>query len=77
MGYLTKKTVEGAKRSARDRNAKTNVPIMKPNCTEEVSILRADSGRLNVLISSFIMPFPANHNEVQKNCAVTIIGSIH
>jgi hypothetical protein len=56
--------------------ANKKVPVIKPNCTADVKFPKALSGRLKVIDKLFMIPFPANHNEVQKNCEITIIDKI-
>lgn len=64
---LKKKTFDGEKRSTIHNTANNNVPAIKPNCTADVSRLRALSFKENVATKLFITPLLANHNDVQKN----------
>lgn len=64
---LTKNTLEGEKRSAIVNRAKTKVPEINPNCTAAVKLPNALSCKLKVVTKFCIMPFPANHKEVQQN----------
>lgn len=41
----------------------------------DVKYPKALCSSAKLLVSSLIIPFPANHKEVQKNCEITIIGS--
>jgi len=61
------KTFDGEYRSAIVNNAKTNEPIIKPNCTAEVRCPRELSANPKVVIRSSIIPLPANQSEVQLN----------
>ena len=62
-----KNTFDGEKRSLSVRIAKTKVPIIKPNCTDEL-IYPSDSVlKLKNKTKSLIIEFPANHNDVQQN----------
>ena len=72
---LTKKTLEGEYRSAMVKIANTKVPEIKPNCTADVRWPNASSLRLKLPTRSPITPLPANHNDVQQNWEMTIIGS--
>lgn len=54
--------------------ANKSVPMINPNCTEEMICPNADGGSPNSLITSTITALPANHKEVQKNCAAIIYG---
>lgn len=47
---------------------------MNPNCTEAVKSPTAVDCKLKALAKSPMIPFPANHNEVQQNCEKTIMG---
>ena len=49
------------------KKANTKVPRINPDCTAEVSKLRALEDNSNTEISSGITALPANHNEVQQN----------
>lgn len=73
---LVKKTFEGENRSAIVRRANTKVPEIKPNCTAEVRCPKALASRLKFITKSPITPLPANHNDVQQNWEMTIIGRI-
>ena len=59
------------------RSAKQKVPTINPNCTAEVKCPTAENSKLKALTRSFMMPFPANQSDVQKNCEITIIGKIN
>ena len=72
----TKKTIDGLYLSATEKMAKISVPMMNPNWTAEVKYPKALSSSPKSVLNSGIMPFPANHIEVQKNCDKTIMGSI-
>ncbi len=76
MNAQTKKTLEGEKRSAIVKMANNSVPIIKPNCTEEVKYPKLSEERLKFNTKSFITALPANHREVQQNCATTMSISI-
>lgn len=73
---LIKNTLEGEKRSVIAKMAKTKVPTIKPNCTEEVIKLIAEAGIPNSRTKSGITAFAANQSEVQANCEKTISGRI-
>ena len=72
---LHRKTFEGEKRSVKVNSAKSKVPMINPNWTEAVIL-----PKLSLIWSSEIRlvrtPFPANQSEVQKNCAITMVGRI-
>jgi hypothetical protein len=72
-----KKTEDGEKRSAMVNKAKTNVPVIKPNCTMLVRCAKKPGSRWKLLMRSARIAFPANQREVQKNWAITITGKIH
>ena len=71
-----KNTFEGENRSAIVKMAKINVPMINPNCTAEVKGPKTLSLRSKFTTRSCITPFPANHSDVQQNCAITTVGSI-
>ncbi len=69
-----RKTREGENRSAREYQANTSVPPIKPNCTAEVNPPKACGDKSKSAIRLFITPLLANHREVQQNWATTITG---
>ena len=72
-----KKTLDVENRSAIVKSANNNIPVIKPNCTADVKPSIALLGKLKFSIKSFNTALPANHKEVQQNCEIMIIGSIH
>ncbi len=62
-----KNTLDGEKRSAMLKIEKIRVPKIKPNCTADVKCPKALDSRLKFNMRSLMIPFPANHNDVQKN----------
>jgi hypothetical protein len=72
----TKKTREGGNLSAITKIAKSSVPEINPNCTDEVSKLSAVVFSWKFRIKSPITALLANHKEVHKNCAITIVGKM-
>ena|SRR6056297_2257884 len=69
-----KNTLDGEKRSAIDKMAKTKVPTINPNCTAEVKCPTALSLNPKVATKSRMTPLPANQSEVQQNCENTMMG---
>jgi len=62
-----KNTFDGEKRSAIVKIAKVNVPLIKPNCTDEVKCPKALALRSKFITRSLITAFPANQSDVQQN----------
>ena len=62
-----KKTCVGENLSEMLKKANNKVPRINPDCTAEVSKLRALEDNSKNEISSGITALPANHNEVQQN----------
>jgi aspartate ammonia-lyase len=72
-----KKTFEGENRSEIVKMAKSKVPAINPNCTAEVMFPKAVETVVVWATISNNTALPANHNEVQANCAITIMGRTH
>ncbi len=72
----TKKTLEGENLSATVKSANIKVPEINPNCTAEVKCPNALGAKLKLAIKLLITLLPANHKEVQQNCAPTMMGKI-
>ena len=72
-----KKSLDVENRSAIVKSVNNNIPVIKPNCTADVKPSIALLGKLKFSIKSFDTALPANHKEVQQNCEIMIIGSIH
>ena len=62
-----KNTWVGENLSEMLKKANNKVPRINPDCTAEVSKLRALEDNSKTKISSGITALPANHNEVQQN----------
>ena len=62
-----KNTFDAENLSDMVRMANKNVPMIKPNCTAEVSWPNADSTKLKFRDKSEITALPANQSEVQQN----------
>lgn len=68
-------TFTGEKRSLMVKTAYIAVPMTKPNCTEEVILLRKlDVSGYNCC-KSFNTALRANHKDVPENCAKMTTGS--
>ena len=76
MRLQKKNTLEGENRSAIVNIANDKVPMINPNWIAEVRYPNEVSSNWKDEMRSSITPLPANHNDVQQNCAITIIGSI-
>ena len=63
---LQKKTFRGENRSGIERKAKTSVPMMNPNCTEEVMLAKSP-GSFNKMLISGATALLANQREVPRN----------
>ena len=72
-----KNTFEGEKISEMAKKANSNVPLIKPNCTILVRLARRLFSVGKFLTISGSTAFPANHKEVQRNCAITIVGRMY
>jgi len=58
------------------KKAKTNVPIIKPSCTADVTMPTSFILTFIADCKSVMIAFPANHNEVQANWENIITGKI-
>jgi len=74
---LIKNTFTAENLSEMVKMEKINVPIINPNCTEEVKLPKLFSFNPKFDIRSFKTAFPANHKEVQQNWDKTITGNIN
>lgn len=72
----TKNTFTGENLSATLKTAKTNVPIINPDCTAIVMNPTNISNRPSSAISSGTTALPANQREVPANCENTITGKM-
>lgn len=74
---LIKNTLEGENRSVMEKMAKSNVPAIKPSCTEDVMEPIAEGKICSSRTKSGITALAANQSDVQANCEKTINGKIN
>ncbi len=72
----TKNTFLGENTSDIVKKAKQSVPVIKPNCTEEVTQPIEAGWRFQLTCRSEIIAFPANQSEVPANWEKIRTGSI-
>ena len=71
-----KKTLDVENRSAIVKSANNNIPVIKPNCTADVKSSKVLLGKLKFSIKSFNTALPGNHQKIQQNFEILIIGRI-
>jgi hypothetical protein len=69
-----KNTFDGENLSKIPNNANVNVPIIKPNCTAVVALLKKVEDNFKFNTKFDMTALTANQLEQHKNCAMTIIG---
>jgi hypothetical protein len=69
-------TFDGENRSAIIKTPNIRVPMINPNCTEEITWLTMSEPKSNFLVSDSNIAFPANQVEVQANCDRIMMGRI-
>lgn len=72
----TKNTFLGENTSEIAKKAKHSVPVINPNCTEEVTQPIEAGSRFHPSCRSEIIALPANHREVPANWEKIRTGSI-